>query len=210
MCHERQDLMLLYVSDLLDDAERADLRAHLATGCLTCSARLAEAQAVIEQIGLSLNPVAPPEQLRSELLSRAAAQTSNHAPEPRPAHNNIASNDQPGQRGGRSHRLAIWLTLVGGGAAAAVLIFSLGSYHFVSELQDARQTAQTLEDRVSEAETKIERSDTFIDLVRGLVASTALEIISFEGNDDFPDGSGRLLWDRDTNTCYVTVRSLAD
>lgn len=210
-CHERQDLLLLYASGQLDQAERDEVRAHLATGCPTCTAQLAEAQAIIEQIGLVVDPVTPPDQLREELLARAAQHTGSKGTVRHPGRSGgVAPPDRTGPRRFRANRAAVWTVALGGAVTAVALAYGLASRQYFSELEDARQTAQSLEERASEAETKIERSDSFIERVHGIMASAALEVIAFEGGDDFPDGTGRLLWDRDSNTCYITVKSLAD
>lgn len=59
-CDERADLLLLYVAGALEEAERDELRRHLASGCVRCAASLAEAQATFDQVGLGVKPVRPP------------------------------------------------------------------------------------------------------------------------------------------------------
>jgi hypothetical protein len=72
-CQERNDLMLLYVADGLDAAERSDLTEHLSTGCLACDAALAEAKATFASVALSLGPVAVPAALKQRLMQRVGA-----------------------------------------------------------------------------------------------------------------------------------------
>src|SRR5690349_2535574 len=62
--------MASYLLGGLEPAELADLRAHLATGCPECAGSLAEAQATLAQLPSALPPLAPPPQLRQQLLNR--------------------------------------------------------------------------------------------------------------------------------------------
>jgi anti-sigma-K factor RskA len=65
------------VADALEAPEREAIEAHLATGCTACAAALAEAQAMIGQIGLTLDPVEPPAYLLPKLMKQIE-QASNH------------------------------------------------------------------------------------------------------------------------------------
>ncbi len=58
-CNERQELILLYVANALDDDERGALDAHLRSGCLQCAGALAEAESMASHLSLMLPPVAP-------------------------------------------------------------------------------------------------------------------------------------------------------
>ncbi|HKQ59776.1 MAG TPA: hypothetical protein VJS92_00745, partial [Candidatus Polarisedimenticolaceae bacterium] len=72
-CDERAELWLLYAADLVEPAEQDELRSHLAAGCPRCAGSLAEAHAVLTQLPLALDPVAPPPELKERLLARVAA-----------------------------------------------------------------------------------------------------------------------------------------
>jgi hypothetical protein len=71
--------MLLYATDGLDAAERAELTAHLASGCPACAGALAEAQATVAHLPLAADPVTPPKSARDKLLARVAADRSQPA-----------------------------------------------------------------------------------------------------------------------------------
>ncbi len=66
------------VSDITD-AEQSPLRAHVASGCPRCAGRLAEAQSVYEQIGLSLPPITPQDSVKSRLMDKVRATPANAA-----------------------------------------------------------------------------------------------------------------------------------
>jgi anti-sigma-K factor RskA len=69
-CRERKDQILLDAAGVLDADEQQDLRAHLATGCPQCSGYRAEAEAVLAQLSLAADPVAPPAGARDRLMQR--------------------------------------------------------------------------------------------------------------------------------------------
>lgn len=66
------------VSDI-NDTDYSLLRAHVAGGCPRCAGRMAEAQSVYEQIGLSLPPVAPSPDVKSRLMHKLTAAPANEA-----------------------------------------------------------------------------------------------------------------------------------
>jgi anti-sigma-K factor RskA len=68
--------MLLYVTDGLDAGERAELVAHLASGCPACAGALAEAQATVAHLPLVADQVMPPKSARDKLFARVAAGVS--------------------------------------------------------------------------------------------------------------------------------------
>ena len=71
-CQERQDLLLLYLADALDNEERQEMRAHLASGCPTCAANLLQAQAAWTSIPAALDPERPPTIVKQRLMNRIA------------------------------------------------------------------------------------------------------------------------------------------
>ena len=72
-CETRRDLLMLYVAEALDPAEREAIRAHLATGCPRCAGALAEAEATLGHLPLALDPVAPRPEARAALMRRVTA-----------------------------------------------------------------------------------------------------------------------------------------
>ena len=55
-CEKRRELILLNSLGVLDDFEREEIRAHLATGCPVCAGYLAEAEEVLSHLPLALDP----------------------------------------------------------------------------------------------------------------------------------------------------------
>lgn len=75
-CADRHDLILLYAAGVLEPAEAAELRAHLASGCPRCAGALAEAQATLALLPLQLDPHKTPDGLKQSILSRARSEPS--------------------------------------------------------------------------------------------------------------------------------------
>jgi hypothetical protein len=60
----------LLLAGQLDEAEAAEVRRHLATGCPECAAHYAEAEATLALLPLSLTEQAPPARLKQIILNR--------------------------------------------------------------------------------------------------------------------------------------------
>lgn len=80
-CQQRRDSILLHAlnpsdADALDASERESIRAHLGSGCPTCTASLAEAEATLAQIPLSLQTQSPSPHVRDRLMQRVLAAKS--------------------------------------------------------------------------------------------------------------------------------------
>jgi anti-sigma-K factor RskA len=84
MAHEAvHDLTAAYALDALDERERAEYEAHLAT-CEACRAELASLQESAASLAYSVPAPAPPPQLRERVLQQARSERSNVVPLRRP------------------------------------------------------------------------------------------------------------------------------
>ena len=80
MAHEAvHDLTAAYALDALDERERAEYEAHLAT-CEACRAELASLQEGAASLAYSVPAPAPPLQLRERILQQARSERSNVVP----------------------------------------------------------------------------------------------------------------------------------
>ncbi len=68
-CHELQEMFELYALGVLEGEERAEIDAHLARGCETCSRELAGALAINAGVLSFVPEEAPPRRLRRRLLA---------------------------------------------------------------------------------------------------------------------------------------------
>ena len=83
-----------YVLDALDDAERAEFEAHLAT-CSDCQQEVAGLREATELLGRAVS-AAPPDGLRERVLAQAAATAqSEAAPSPSPRAPTPATSPPP-------------------------------------------------------------------------------------------------------------------
>jgi anti-sigma-K factor RskA len=74
VCQDFHDEFELYALGVLDAAEKADLEAHLRTGCATCEASLRNALAM-NAIVMSMAPdVVPPSRLKRRVLASVGVQ----------------------------------------------------------------------------------------------------------------------------------------
>jgi anti-sigma-K factor RskA len=127
-CSERKDLILLYAADQLEPAEAEALREHLATDCPICTGALAEAEATLAQVALSIDPIAPSPEAREKLMSRIAATRSR-------------ATQSTALQGRGPSPLRIFATAILSAAAAVVITSAI----FVSMMRDATRRKPTLE-----------------------------------------------------------------
>ena len=67
---DRRDDVLLYVSGVLDGPEGSEVERYLAEGGPRAAGELAEAEATLAHLALSLDPLEPPERVKRALLER--------------------------------------------------------------------------------------------------------------------------------------------
>jgi anti-sigma-K factor RskA len=82
-CDERNELIVLYAAGQLEPAEAEERRAHLASGCPQCAGALAQANATLAQLAMSLDPVSVPPTAKQRLMFKVGRPES--APQSRPA-----------------------------------------------------------------------------------------------------------------------------
>ena len=71
-----RELIEGYALGSLDQAERAELESHLASGCADCAAALAEARWLVTQLVYLAPAAEPSEMLRARLLQTVRAEGS--------------------------------------------------------------------------------------------------------------------------------------
>ncbi|CAN5681180.1 hypothetical protein BH09PLA1_BH09PLA1_15910 [soil metagenome] len=183
-CNERRDSILQHVLndsdvDALSPAERESLRAHLASGCPTCSAALAEAEATLAQIPLSLTLQSPPAYLRDRLMQRVLAN-------PRTATTAVAP---------RSDNVLRTLLAL----AACLAIGFAATFYFITPRYQRQLAARDA--RIQQLLTQNASTE---DMAQILNAEN-LQMVSLNHADPQPDAKGRLIWDRDRGMWHVSV-----
>ena len=207
-CAERRDDWLLYVAGTLDEGERRALRAHLAAGCPTCAAALAEAEAVLQELPLALDPVAPSPGLRQRVLARGQASTREASRGEIPRI--VPLPPRVEARGGAWLRPALAAAL----AAAAMFFFVAlpmrSSVVSRLEQQDARIAELERESEASEAvasqqTVEIEQLRAQVAAARRLARVQSRPetlVVALQGVED-PQGAARIFWDRSAARWYL-------
>src|SRR5690349_3738664 len=70
---EYREIAASYALDALDERERAEFEAHLST-CAICRQDVADLAPVVSALGTTVEPVAPPPDLKARTLSKATGQ----------------------------------------------------------------------------------------------------------------------------------------
>lgn len=207
-CDERKDLLLMYAADAVDDAERRELEAHLASGCPACAGALSEAQTTLANLPLALERVAPPAGARDRIMQRVLADASSPAAQPM---------RRPGSGG--------WLAMA---AAAAILVFVVGmtlraiTGNFQRQLSAVEATNRDLQDALArrevtnrELQDAVNLRDATVEQLRTVAAANQraadvlqardLQLVSLGKQDPQPSARGRIIWDRDRNEWHIQV-----
>src|SRR5262245_44055786 len=69
---EYEEALSAYALGALDPSEKRAFEVHLST-CTICQAELREMRRVVAAVGISTEPVAPPEALKARVLAHATA-----------------------------------------------------------------------------------------------------------------------------------------
>ena len=115
--HDRrfEDRLPAYALGALEGEERAELEAHLATGCPRCAALLTGWEADLAALAAQAPEVQPSDVTRSRLLRRVRVEAESQTVSPGP----VPSPDRPPRRSG----LAVWALA----ASIVAVAFSLGA-----------------------------------------------------------------------------------
>jgi anti-sigma-K factor RskA len=70
-CDELRPDYVLYAMGVLEEPEKAELRAHLDRGCESCTAGMREARQWVPALGASMEGPEPPRSLRNRILAAA-------------------------------------------------------------------------------------------------------------------------------------------
>ena len=209
-CAERRDEFLLYVAGVLGEDERGALRAHLASGCPSCAGALAEADAVLHEIPLALEPVTPSPEVRRRLLERARAAGRERRSAPVPKIAASPGKLRPLSAGVAWGRPAVAAALA---AAATFLLVALpmrGRLESRIERQDVR--IAELERAREASEAVVDRQTAELDQLRAQVAAARRVarvqsrpetlVVGLQGVAD-AQAAARIFWDRGAERWYL-------
>jgi anti-sigma-K factor RskA len=177
----------LYALEALEGEERLQIEAHLATGCLACTTRLAELSEVVTALAWAVPAVSPRPELREQLLARVRTEPT--APKPAPRF----SLTQPSVWGW--HR-ALWAGRVAVAGLVGVLGWAL--YDAQGQLGQQRVVTQQLA-----AELAQER------VLTTLVAHTDTHVAALTSpQPTTPPAAGWIVWSPSKQRGFMVVHFL--
>jgi hypothetical protein len=222
-CQDRRQAIFLHAAGVLDDAERAELDAHLATGCPRCADARAQAEEELAGLALALDPIAPPARVRERLLARARAESGPAPPDrgtaPPPPH-------APDTRSRRRRRRPLAAGLAAGVAAAAALAagwwtvvrpleqerdrlageklaLELAHEATLAELAAVREEMAEQDDELSQLEARVERSLQEV----SLLSARKVDAVELSPREPGSGAWARIFWDEDYR-CYFRAQGL--
>lgn len=205
-CEEFNDQVLLYAAGALSEREAEDVRAHLAAGCPGCAGKLAEAQATLALLALSLPPEAAPQEVRQRLLLAIGSSRA-----PRPAQAPRGMGYPPMQ--------IPWMTQLAMASAIAATISVVVSLFFAVRMQsrqaqeiaaasDQAQHSMVMSALLQQQQELISQRSVLLDL-SSWAAEPDLKVISLDGTAQQPPGAhARVFWDAEHQTWHFFATGL--
>jgi anti-sigma-K factor RskA len=209
-CRERRERIYLHAAGVLEDDERSELEAHLATGCPECHEALDAEREQLGALALALAPVAPPARVRERLLERVRDGQRGIHPIPRPA----PRAWRPGPALGRAAGFAA--AALGAAALTLVLLRWPGgapATEPASEAprEDAASELAVLQEQLAEQDAELagleERLDAADDVAK-LLGARELEVLDLAAAEPDSAAWGRAFWDPEYR-CYFRAEGLA-
>jgi anti-sigma-K factor RskA len=215
-CEERAEKILEYAADGLEVPERDAVARHLATGCPRCAGSLAEAEAALAQLALSLPPVEPAPEARARLFAKVEAALYTAARARSRAAAPVEKEPAPAPRRVPSWHPGIPLALAAG-LAAAVTYFGV-AHPLSRQLEKAKTEREALATRENALEQGIADRDRRIanlesDAARNtetvqMMRSPSVEVVPLRGSAAQPGASGRIFFDRSRGRWYFHASQL--
>jgi anti-sigma-K factor RskA len=141
-CDQFRDLMEACALGALDPEERANVEAHLATGCPECARAVEEARWLVSQLAYTAPEAAPSDMLKGRLMHKVRAEAQTHS---------LAKPHALPQK----PAIPIWLWA----AVAALLIFSVYSAwnarHLENEIREANKRYAVLIEKGRESQEQL-------------------------------------------------------
>lgn len=194
-CPECQELLEGYALQALNADQAAQVRAHLQDGCRACTAELAEIEAVLAELPLSLDPVAPPAGLRTRLQERVRATSE----QPR------LQSAPPPQSPPPSRRR--WVEPLIAAAAAAAITAGV----FWGKLDRQQRQLDAVRDELFHQEARVDQLQAGLESEGNSIrmfASPAVQLVSLDGSPQQPAAKGRVFWDKDRNLFHLYAAGL--
>jgi hypothetical protein len=199
-CDERRDLMLCYLTGVLEPAEAQDLRLHLAGGCPCCAGALAEAQATIAALPQALDPIMPSPATKQRLMDRIE-------PKERPVAGPIGPISP--DRLPETAPLQLFRYFVPAAVAAGIAIVVThalvmrGVAPALHAGDFAREMLVLEQQRSEQLQEMLKRQWQYVDMLR----SPNLKMVQLDGAAQ-SSAVARIIWDQKTNDWLVLADGL--
>jgi hypothetical protein len=200
-CDEFKDQLVELSMGTLEASRRAEVLAHLRSGCAECNSFLAETREAVAAAPFALEPIQPPADARDRLLERIAADAPSSRMRIGPA--------QPAPR-----RFGIFQALAGGAIAAGIM-----AAIFWQAENRQRQELASLQAQLNDTRATIDqlksRTDLTNDAVRvmaervQMMQSPGVQMVSLEGTKEQPKAKARAYWDADKKKVYFYAADVA-
>jgi len=225
---KQRELILAYLAGAADESDQAQAQRLIDSDSPTVAGYVAEAQALLGQVPLTLEPVQPSEELEEQLMRQVHGQAPLrlHAPIDPPAQPDNTKD---------SNASRTWLLAAVSGLVAAVLAVAVTSFvirdiledradtrmvAIESRLQEQIDTLNRTQAEAQELQTQVNQQDDLIQQLRrkagdqeALMASLRsprLQIIHLVA-ENMESGSAiaRMLWDASHRRCYFYASGLS-
>ena len=206
---EKRELMLMYVAGQAEPLERSLAQEMLAAGDPEALGALAEAEAVLAHLALTMEPVQPSGGVHERLMQVVAAGESaggavrGGAAEPESIPG-LAGRLRPANR-------SSWPWVIVGGAVAAMVAVVLTLAYNSTELRKQQDTIVSLENEVRTQRQyllMLESDQATLASLRDTLGSPNLRVVQLAGAPAQPDAAGRLLWDAQRGRSYFYAHNL--
>ncbi len=182
---DRRDDVLLYASGVLDGSEREEIERYLAGGGPRAAGELAEAEAMLAHLALSLDPLEPPEHVKRALLARVGRAR------PRLLRPRLRAET----RTARPRRIPrVWLGSALAISAAMALAW-LGAYTVLAA-------------RVGGLERELVKQAASLSLLAAVDTAPEVKVIELAGPALGHRGFGRMYQNWQTGDCYVFAHGM--
>lgn len=184
-----------YALEALDAGQSSEVRAHLENGCAACNAELAEIEAALAQLPLTLDAVVPPARLRAHLMEKVRisrmplSQSQSHVAQT-PARRRWAE------------------PLIAAAAAAAITAGVLWV-----KLDRQQRQLDAVRDELARQEARVDQLQAGLDNDNSSIrmfVSPAVQLVSLEGTGQQPAAKARVYWDEDRNIYHLYVAGLKE
>jgi anti-sigma-K factor RskA len=210
-CKDYADQIPFYAAGALNEEEMEQVRQHLASGCPLCAGRLAEVEAMMALLALTLPREEAPQEARQRLLDRVAAQALPIAP----------AAAEPARSAGWSAG-PWWAQLAVPSAIAASIAAGLTIFFFLRVPPRSAGASSTgnMTRTLSMLAATLEQQEQSLDLMRSNGTTTSpvvhwasdpnLKTIALNGTSQQPlNAKGRVFWDVDRGMWHFYATGLA-